>query len=729
MSYLRQHLWLLLLSCALTLTVAYLQLRQNHQQTISLLNRIDGVLYDLRLQLTLTPRPSPANIVIIDIDEKSLDEQGRWPWPRAKTADLIRKLVEQGAIVVAFDVLFSEPEYNVLQTIGAQQPQLQPVMAQLAKQYDGDQQLTDALGLTDTVLGVLFQSQAAIQRGSLRPTTVAALPDSRLSLVSDFPGFVANYQPLQQNTVGTGFINSSPDEDGFIRHAALVVQHQGQLYPSLALEAARLYALADEVAVVSAKLGEFTSLVGVKVAESLIPTDGYGRILVPYQGPAFTFPYFSATDVLAGRVKEGQLQNALVFVGTSAVGHADLRATPVGVQYPGVEVHANVLAGLLDPERIPFEPDWAPGAILISLLLIGGALSLLLPSLGPLTSALVSLVVFASVVGFNLYSWTAWQLSLPLASSLLLVVSIAVLNIGFGFYRANAQRTLIKGIFDQYVPPQHIDQLLKDPHALNLDGQRKQMTVLFSDIRGFTNLSETLPANALKQWLNRYFSPITEIIFKQQGTIDKYVGDMVMAFWNAPLDDPKHASHAIQAALEMQQCCTLLSEAFVREQLPAVAIGIGINTGDMNVGDMGSEFRRAYTVLGDSVNLASRLESITKFYGVPILVSEFTKQLASDHQFRFIDLVRVKGKTEPVALYQPLDEAQQQRWQAVQSEYQAAIDAYQRGDFPKALARFTELAAQAPSERLYSLYVERLTVLQDQPTPLNWDGVFTHREK
>ncbi|MFN3586401.1 MAG: adenylate/guanylate cyclase domain-containing protein, partial [Moraxellaceae bacterium] len=375
---------------------------------------------------------------------------------------------------------------------------------------------------------------------------------------------------------------------------------------------------------------------------------------------------------------------------------------------------------------------WEPGATFVLLLVSGLLLALILPRLEPGYMLVVSGGWLVVLLLGNLALWKAARFDLPLAALLLMTLLIAVFNIVFGFVRANSQKREIKAMFGQYVPPAHVEQMLADPDAVSLEGESREMTVLFSDIRNFTTLSEGLSAQDLKKLLNRYFTPITQIIFDHNGTIDKYVGDMVMAFWNAPLSDERHAHNAIVAALAMQKKVDELSAAFKAEGFPEIHIGIGINTGYMNVGDMGSEFRRAYTVLGDAVNLGSRLESVTKFYGAKILVGEATHAQAPEFLYRRIDRIIVKGKTEPITVYEPvclMSDASAARRERVE-RYNEAIGYYFAQQWDAAEALLRELLAQEPGRRLYALYLERIEELRRHPDlTLSWSGVYEHKSK
>ena len=721
------------------LLTAYLILMslQLNQSSGHWLNRLDFLWYDLRFNWALQWQPKQVGeqpIAIIDIDEKSLSEQGRWPWSRHKLAELVTTLSQYGVVVVAFDVVFSEPERNPVDEVQqriAIDGEVWKVPTGWYRQADGDSQLAQELPSTDVVLGFFFLDEAAVTVGQLPEAAYQLNDREKRSLVMiTKPGYAANLPILQQAAQGGGFVTTFADADGSVRRSPLTIRYGNQVYPSLSLATVMTYLFDKELILDTAPVGEVDVLRRVGLTEQMARTDGSGRVIVPYRGEKKTFPYYSATDVLNGRIGNDDLEGAIVLVGTSALGLADLRTTPVGTQYPGVEVHANIVDAMLN-DGFPYRPEWQAGATLVQLVLIGAILSLWLPRLGPIAAIVVSGATMLVSVAGNFYLWAELDLDLPLAAIILLVVVLTMLNLGYGFIRENASRRLLKGMFDQYVPPAHIDRMMSDPSAYQFEGEQKELTVLFSDIRSFTNISETLSASELKAFLNNYFTPITKIIFDNEGTIDKYVGDMVMAFWGAPVDDERHAYHAVLTALKMQQMTQKLREEFAAKGWPAVEIGVGLNTGPMNVGDMGSSYRRAYTVLGDSVNLGSRLESITKFYGAKILIGEHTRALAPEFIYRYVDRIQVKGKNEPVRVYEPL--CLQNEIAADQAEelslYEAAHTLYMEQQWGAASSAFQQLIDGYPGQKLYQVYKDRIEDLQYADLPEDWDGVFRHTQK
>jgi len=715
------------------------------------LNRLDFLIYDTRFNASLSlsraedslhakqsdeepEQVSAENIVILDIDEKSLAQEGRWPWSRHKLAELVKVLADYGAIVVAFDVVFSEPERNavteVTQYLNKHQINWQPPL-QWQQLADADRNFAEQLPELDVVLGFFFQDEAGIQVGQLPAPVYQLSKQQKQSLVSiSKPGFAANLSSLQEAASGGGFVSTFSDPDGVIRRSPLLIRNGDQLYPSLGLATVMKYLFVEGIELTTTGLGDIEVMTSLAVGGQVARTDVNGQVIVPYRGGKESFPYLSITDVLNQKVDPALLEGAIVLVGTSAIGLSDLRATPVGTQYPGVEVHANIIQSLLSGD-FPYRPEWEAGATFSLLVLVGALLSLWLPRLGPVAAIVVSSTTLALVIAGNFYLWHRWRLDLPLASTFLLVMALTLLNLAYGYLRENASKRLLKGMFNQYVPKAHIDRMIADPEAYQFTGDSKELTVLFSDIRSFTSISESLSAAELKSMLNQYFTPITKVIFDHDGTIDKYVGDMVMAFWGAPIDDEQHAQKAVIAALHMQDVTAQLREDFAARGLPEIHIGVGLNTGIMNVGDMGSSYRRAYTVLGDAVNLGSRLESITKFYGAKILVGEHTQAQCPDVAFQFMDCIQVKGKDEPVSIFEPLckkDELTQGQADEIAS-FDQAYQLYKQQDWDKAIQKLYAMKARFGEKKLFQVYIERISDLRQQTLPQDWDGVFRHTSK
>ncbi len=733
----RQSLHLLPLAILLLLT--WLQLSppsalQPH------LERLEAVFYDARLQF-LPPWPnSVSNIQIVDIDEASLAAIGRMPWDRRHFTRLTQQLQQAGAVLVVYDVLFAEPQPNVLLSSLVQWPDWQKVPEAVrqnwqdyAEQQDQDRQFAEVMQQGEVVLANLLHHHPGPLPDDRVPSSSVKQHDQAEGIsLSSFRGITGPVAALADAAAGQGFINAEADADGLVRRTALVQQFDGKLYPALALEAFRVYSLIEQIEPDWILQGQRATLQGVLLGNQLIRTDDVGRILLPFRGAARHYPYTSAAQVIAGDFAAAQFSEAVVFVGTSAAGLTDVRATPTDRYMPGVEIHATVFEALMSPAYIPYRPDWWRGAQVLQLLLLGGLAIGLLPRLGAVGSIVVSVAGLAGVLAANFWFWTTKVIDLPLLLPCLLLLVLAAYYLSAGFWLESRRRSQMKAVFDQYLPPAHIERLLHDPDSVSLDGERKLLTVLFCDIRGFTAISETMTPQQLKRWLNRVLTALTAEIQKYDGTIDKYVGDMVMAFWGAPLPDADHGQKAVKAALGMQLALDDLNQQFASEGLPLVQAGIGINSGEMNVGDMGSDFRRSYTVIGDAVNLAARLEALTAYYSVPMLVSESTKALADQLQYLLVDKVQVKGKQQAVRIYLPLSPTLAPDDMARFVQFSQALDRYYCRDFPEALQRMRALQQETADKvlnHLILLYMLRIEALVKQTLSPDWDGSFRHQTK
>ena len=702
-----------------------------HPTLSALRDRLEYLAYDLRLNLSLSHTQS-ERIVIVDIDEASLQAEGRWPWSRQRIGELVEQLAKAGAAVIAFDMVFAEPERNPLLDVLERLPEHADLRSALHNQlatFDADAHFARSLAEADTVLGFILHNQNTPPSGMLSAPLTRLTADQPV-IIPRMRSYSGNLAELQSAARSSGFLTTLPDSDGVIRRSPLVLQYNGAIYPSLALAAVSTYLLIDNPALHFTSVGAIQAVDHLQLGATRIPVDASGRVLIPYRGAMHNFAYVSATDVLHARVDPARLENRIALIGASALALADLKATPVAGVYPGVEIQATLMDAMLDG-RFPAEPAWARGANFTLLLLIGIALALLLPHLNAVALLVTSTAVLALLVGGNVWLWQQHGLALSLALPVLLVMMLAMLNLAYGFVFEARGRRQLKNMFGQYVPPELVEEMSQRPEHFGFEGESRELSVLFADIRNFTSISESLPAADLKTLLNRFFTPMTRIIFERRGTIDKYVGDMIMAFWGAPVRDTAHANHAVAAALDMLQAVERLKPEFAALGYPEVNIGIGINTGSMNVGDMGSEYRRAYTVLGDAVNLASRLEGLTKYYGVALVVGPATCAQATEFIYRRLDRVRVKGKQEAVEVFAPVCRAAetseslrqelQQHEQALAHFWSQQWDAAQRG--------FSALQAAHPDVAVYTLYLERIAQLRARGLPADWDGVYERREK
>lgn len=706
------------------------------------LTRLDNIFYDieLRIHLWVHPKIAQGPVAIIDVDDLSLKELGRWPWPRSLLGKLIDQLKQQGVVVVATDMMFSEPDINVVTTIldtlntkKLSTPELVTALNQISPDFEQDGLFAQSLQGLDSVLGMVFLPSKQ-QQGIMPPSLLTLTPQQAKQLsIPKAAGFISNVSVLETAVKSAGFLNIFPDGDGVIRRAPLLFRYQDGVYTSLALEAARRYLLINQIELDTPYYGDSIRLEGIKLGGTYIPTDEKGQALIPFIGRSFTFPYYSAVNVLRGKIPPHALEGKLVFIGTSATGEGDIKATAVEKVYPGVEVQASIANGVLT-HYFPYTPPWAKGAVLVFTVIIGLFGAFVFPYLGPIMVSALMVSIPVAFVGFLFAEEGLWNRTGLIVSTLIptaLIVVLAIFNIIYGYLFEARKRKQLKGMFGQYVPKKHIDAMLKAKGNFGMLGDDREMTVLFADIRGFTSISEGMKAPELKEMLNFFFTPMTELIFDHKGTIDKYVGDLIMAFWGAPMKDKGHAHNALAAALEMQEKIHKMAPELASHGWPPIDMGIGLNSGIMSVGDMGSKFRRNYTVLGDEVNLASRVESLTKYYGVHVMTTEHTQAGQKGFIFRHLDRVRVKGKQEGINIYEVVNKAKNLTPDLQQEleEHHRGMSCYFEQRFDEAAEVFTKLHDTFPETKIYKLYMERLATFKETPPPSNWDGIYTHTSK
>ena len=737
-SIIKQHRLRFMLSLAV---IVLMLLHVSDALPQKFIQKLENYSYDVRLNW-LMPNTVDNRIVIVDIDEKSLLEQGRWPWPRNKMATLMNRLFDTYHInTLGFDVVFAEKdESSGLKNLELMQQQylkddasFADALVKIKPQLDYDALFAESFKNRKVVLGYYFKNNGDVSHVGQLPQ--ASFPAESFGenapAFTEATGYGANLLALQQAALSAGHFNPQPDADGISRKIAVLIQYNGQYYDSLAVAVAQAYlqkGLQAKFASVGAS-DDYAGLESLMLGNKRIPVDADVATLIPYRGVQGSFQYVSASDVLNNKVRLETLKNKIVLVGTTAAGLLDLRAAPVQGNYPGVEMHANLISGILD-NNIKQRPAYTQGAEFLLLLLLGLLLALFLPVLNPLKATLLTLAVLIVVLMINVASWQYANLVLPLAASLLMIGLIYLLNMSVGFFVESRGKRQLTGLFGQYVPPELVREMAKNPERIDMTGESREMTVLFSDIRGFTNISEGLDPKQLTQMMNEFLTPMTKIIHEHRGTIDKYMGDAIMAFWGAPLKDENHAQNALNAALQMNAAIKHLNEKFTKKGWADMKMGFGLNTGNMVVGNMGSSFRMAYTVMGDSVNLGSRIEGLTKYYGVDIIVSEFVKAQTPAMMYRELDIVRVKGKDKPVAVYEPLGTAGELSAETLNTlnVYQEAIKHYRNGDLKLAEKQFKSLQKAAPHP-LYTLYLERIAQFKKVPPASNWDGVYSHESK
>ena len=718
---------------------------------LEVLQRLDDIIYDSRLRATM-PKTLDDRIVIVDLDEKSLAEVGRWPWGRNKVARFVDTLFEQEALIVAFDVVFAEPDESSgllqLNQLAKQEFKDQPGFAERVRQLQGvldyDGLLAKSFENRPVVLGYYVSEGRESSLSGVLPAPVLTKSDAagRQLSVTQWNGFGSNIEVLAKAAPLAGHFNPIIDSDGVVRSIPLIVEHKDQYYESLSLAVFRLlngmptveFGFSTDKLAKKSKQGLVELVLRRDAASRVIPVDDKAAALVPFRGAGGkdggSFKYISASDVLAKRISPGALKDKIVLVGTTAPGLLDLRVTPVGPTYPGVETHANLISGLLDG-KILVKPDFAMGYELAVLLLSGLLLAIWLPLLSATRAIALSLGVIATLIALNLTLYYGAALVLPLAASLVMAATAFALNMSYGYFVESRSKRDLANLFGTYVPPELVDEMVKDPDNYSMKATNRELTVMFCDMRGFTKMSESMEPVQLQELLTGVFTRLTALIRANRGTIDKYMGDCVMAFWGAPVESTQHAHLAVKSAIEMANAVREINRDHRERGLPEIGIGIGLNTGSMCVGDMGSNIRKAYTVIGDAVNLGSRLEGLSKAYGVDIVVSESTKKQANDFAWQELDKVRVKGKEQSVAIFWPVAPLERidEDTTAELKTWSAFVKVYRLQNWDQADVMLVNLMRMNAKKYLYRMYTERVASMRLLPFDPEWDGATNFETK
>jgi adenylate cyclase len=701
---------------------------------------MENKLYDVFLSVTHTKK-APSTVAIVDIDEYSISRFGQWPWPRYRVALLLKKIQLAGALSVGNDILFGEPDGTspmVIKKMLKRDLQVDIGFKGLPDELmDNDQLLANVLGTGPFVLGYSFVFQA----DGVPVLEVPGLPVLKTSEVrskgagqgGDFLTQAFRVIPplpqLLEKSAHAGFMNTLTDGDGVLRRVPLMISWKGKIYPHLSL-ATLLVALKGKVPdpILKVTRGGIES---IKIGSTIIPLEANGSMLVNYKGPRHTFPYIPAGHVLEDKLTPGALKNKVVFLGSSAAGLMDIRVSPLDEVFPGVEVNATIVDNILNQEFIQ-RPDWVPGLEFLAILLWGIVTTILIGWAGswltlPVTAALGAGVWYGGL--FCLKTYHIWVS--PFFPLVVLGINFSVLNL-FKFWFSEQKKRFYRSAFSKYVSKAVVDQISDSPEKMSLEGEEKQITIMFADIRSFTSLSERLSPTQVTMLLHDYFTPVTRSIIKNHGTLDKFIGDAVMCFWNAPLDVKNHEALAVKTGFEMLAALVELNRVFIDKYGIQIDIGIGIHSGKCRVGNMGSDDLFDYTIIGDNVNLTSRLEGLTKFYGVKLLVSDFmVTKLSLPMQFQELDRVRVKGKNEPVGIYTVYLPAvgEEKRLGAELQAYEQGLVAYKAKHFENAHEIFKTLCQQYPERKVNQIYMERSAFFIENPPDADWDGVFTHQTK
>jgi adenylate cyclase len=691
---------------------------------------------------SLRPRETVSRpVVIVDIDEASLKEIGQWPWPRTILADLVTRLTELGVVAIGFDIIFAEPDRMSPSIAATSFRNLDDdTRNKLRTLPSNDEVFAQAIRRSRVVVGQAGSATAAPRsqaEAALQTGFAVRGPDATPFLVT-FAGLLRNVPVIEQAAAGRGVFSVLPERDGIVRRVPLVMRAQGAMAPSLSIELLRVVTNSSAILVRTDQAG----VQSVAVPGLQVPTDQNGRFWVHFNkhDPA---RYVSAKDVLQGRVPRDRVEGKLVLMGTSAVGLLDIKTTPVSAAIPGVEIHAQILESALTKSSLTY-PNYAVGVELLVAVFVGLIIIIVAPMLRASIIIALGAIVAAALIGTSWYLYSQYNLLIdftyPLISSALVYLALVFMN----YVKEQKQRQQIRAAFGYYLSPALVEQLARSPEKLVLGGEERRMTVLFSDVRGFTTISEHYKHDpqGLTRLMNQFLTPLTNAIIERKGTIDKYIGDAIMAFWNAPLDDPQQEINACEAALEMLARADGLNQQFKRDaeqnggKYMPLNVGIGLNTGPCVVGNMGSDFRFNYSVLGDTVNVASRLEASTKDYRIPIVIGAQTEQQAKEKFATIeIDLIQVKGKSEPETVFTVLGHAelrQDPNFQDLRELTAGMLRSYREQDWTRALEAIERCRKAGEGfgiAALYDMYAERIEAFRRTPPPPDWNGVHEAESK
>lgn len=694
-------------------------------------NSLRDILFKLRGDI-----PTSNQVVIIDIDEKSLAQLGQWPWEREHVAQLLNQLTQDGVGIIGLDIVFAEqdktsPAYlNKKWALG------------LNDIIDYDQQLSEAIANTPTILGYVFQMETPTPKASMPHIPAIIIEKNRhsASYLLKPKGVLTNIPILQNAAYSSGFFNNVPDPSGMVRNVPLVMKYQDTLYPSLTLEMLRIALNSPKIQINYDENG----IDNIQIADLKIPTNRHGQLFINYRGGAKSFQYISAIDVLKQNYNPKDIAGKWVLIGTSATGILDLRATPFDNSYPGVEVHANVIDNIISGDFLA-KPNWIEALDLIIIMGLFIFAYLAFNLLSAFWLAVTSIGIFYALYWFIDNMLFSQGLVLNILFPLLALSLALVLSTLSNYFFETRQKNLVKTKLANKVSPAVMSELLKNPTQNIMQGHTREITVFFSDLRNFTAISEAIDnPQTLIKFLNLYTEQMTQVITDYHGTVDKFIGDAIMAYWNAPNEIHNHADLAVNASLEQLALCQQLNQSILQKtefsalkqwckqkQIQPIEIGIGINTGSAVIGEMGGKGRSDYTVIGDTVNLGARLESLCKYYGAALIISDYSKQsLSAEYTFQFLDKVTVKGKEKAVNLWQIHQAGEPSKnLKKELDDYHKAIQLYQQQQFEQAQHWFEKTSQQNPTNpKIYQIYIERCQQYRKQK-PENFDGTFKHTSK
>jgi adenylate cyclase len=734
--------WINSFTIAIALTLASLYI---YSLELPLFHLLELKSYDFKVRAR-GERPITDQVVIVAVDEKSLKEKGRWPWPRTYMADLVEKISGAGAAVIGFDILFPEPDsYIPFQAVqeAVEKKDLTNIDSESLMQWmhevgDSDRLFAESIMKSEKVVLGYFVYAEGDQSGDIDEKLTAQqmelLDFSQYPITQRFdkPGDEVPLRVMQSAGLSlpafvdaansVGYVSFVAEVDGVVRWVPMVMQLGDYLFPPFSLQMLREATMLP-LAVRVASFG----IDDLKLGETVFPTSQSGDYLINYYGPAYTFTHYSASEVLDGKIGKKELENKIILVGGTAAGTYDFKTSPYGPLYPGVEVHANIIENMVQQDFIVRPATWLHlldfGIILVSGFLLG-LISIYFKAYA--MAGMLLLGVFG-YLGVDLYLFTQkglWVNTVyPVFSQIFVYSGITVFKFGF----EEREKRFIRGAFSQYLAPAVVNQLMDNPNLLKLGGERKELTAFFSDVAGFSTISENLEPEELVELLNHYLTEMTDIIMKYEGTVDKFEGDAIIAFFGAPIPHEDHARRTCLVALEMQDRLAELREGWKKEGKHELFMRIGINTGAMVVGNMGSKSRMDYTMMGDSVNLAARLEGVNKQYRTYTMISQFTyEQVKEDVEVRELDLIRVVGKNEPVRIFEVLAKKGElnEEFQEILPIFNEGLDHYRNRRWEEGIQCFEKVLAKNEEDGPSLTYFERCINFQAQPPAEDWDGVF-----
>ncbi len=695
-------------------------------------------------------------VALAVIDEKSLDEEGRWPWPRSKIARLVDYLSDDGAKVIGFDVGFLEPDVNnnisfiqqlesQLKDLELENKGLERFLAESKILADNDRILAHSiqrsnakvilgyfLHMSQKDLGYEISSEeinSRIEQISKSKYPVRQLPpgqDFDVELIFDAYAPEVDIPILTQAADSSGYFNMIPDLDGAVRWLPLIIKCQDEFLSPLSIQCVWYYLGRPPLIVKIASYG----VEGIQMGNTLIPTDERGQMLINYLGPPKTFPHYPITKIINGEIPQGTFKNKIVLVGATAQAIYDMRNTPFSAVYPGLEAHATIIDNVLRQDFL-IQPEWIKIFDILVIILIGVITGLVIPRLNAIRAILFTLVFFIAHILLSRLFFVNYGLLLSITYPLTALLVLYVSHTLYKYMTEERERKKIKGAFTYYVSSSVVNEMLKYPEKLKLGGERKELTVLFSDIKGFTTIAEGLTPEELVNLLNEYLTVMTDVVFKYNETLVKYIGDAIMALYGAPLDVPDHPTHACRSALEMIHALGNLNNKWIDEGRKPIDIRIGINTGPMMVGNMGSKQRFDFTAMGDSVNLGSRLEGANKSYKTNIIIAESTYDRVKDEFVCMeLDSVRVQGKKLPVKIYSLVGykDFPEIRLETV-DQFNQGVKAYKERDWDEAIHIFEAITTREPNLYAAQVYIERCRDFKENPPPADWDGVYVMATK